>query len=300
MWPGFGANIMTAVDATAEGGESGEISGGEPDPEITTGEPAPFVFPHDHRDGWEPGAPSLRAMGPSAIFGALVPLGVYYLVRRSVGGDAPALAIAGIPAALWVSVEWIRQRRIDPIGAIVLFGFIAGLIASYALGGSAFVLKVRDSAFTSMFGLAILISQYVGRRPITFYIGRALSAGDDPIRREAFDGLWEMAPARVLFGMINFAWGVGLIGDAAARVLLALALPTGPFLAVAPVVGGVFIGGLTAFTIWISKWGRNRAESAMDAEFPESAGTVRGMLHYRRANRMASAAPVTVPVENPG
>lgn len=280
---------MTTVDAAEEGGETGEI---------TSEEPAPFVFPHDHRDGWEPGAPSLRAMGPSAIFGAVIPLAVYYLVRRSVGGDAPALALAGVPAALWVTIEWVRQRRIDPIGAIVLFGFIAGLITSYALGGSAFVLKVRDSAFTSMFGVACLVSQYVGRRPITFYIGRALSAGDDPIRREAFDGLWEMAPARVLFGIINTAWGVGLICDAAARVLLALVLPTGPFLAVSPVVGGVFIGGLTAFTIWIAKWGRNRAESAMDADFPEGAGTLRGMLHYRRANTAARA--VTVPAENPG
>jgi hypothetical protein len=281
---------MTAVDAPAVGGEPGEVSGGEP---------APFVFPHDPRDGWEPGAPSLRAMGPSAIFGALVPLGVYYLVRRYVGGDAPALAIAGVPAALWVGIEWIRQKRIDPIGAIVLFGFIAGLITSYALGGSAFVLKVRDSAFTSMFGLACLASQFGGRRPITFYIGRALSAGDDPIRRKAFDGLWEMAPARVLFGIINTAWGVGLICDAAARVLLALVLPTGPFLAVSPVVGGVFIGGLTAFTIWIARWGRHRAESAMDADFPEGAGTLRGMLHYRRTNA-AAALDSAVPIQNPG
>jgi hypothetical protein len=284
---------MTGVDAGAEGGEPGEVAGEEP---------ADFVFPHDPRDGWEPGAPSIRAMGPSAIFGAVIPLGVYYLVRRYVGGDAPALALAGVPAALWVAIEWIRQRRIDPIGAIVLFGFVAGLLVSYALGGSAFVLKVRDSAFTSMFGLACLLSQLGGRRPIIFYIGRALSAGDDPIRREAFDGLWEMAPARVLFGMINTAWGVGLICDAGARVLLALVLPTGPFLAVSPVVGGVFIGGLLFFTVWISKWGRNRAETAMDADFPEGAGTLRGMLHYRRTNAAAAAATAaeTVPVQNPG
>jgi len=281
---------MTAVDAGAEGGEPVEIAGGEP---------VPFVFPHDPRDGWEPGAPSLRAMGPSAVFGGLLPLGVYYLVRRYVGGDAPALAIAGVPAALWVGIEWIRQKRIDPIGAIVLFGFIAGLITSYALGGSAFVLKVRDSAFTSMFGLACLVSLHVGRRPITFYIGRALSAGDDPIRREAFDGLWEMPPARILFVIINTAWGVGLICDAAARVLLALVLPTGPFLAVSPVVSGVFLGGLGAFTLWIAKWGRNRAESAMDIEFPVDSGTLRQMLHYRRSRAPVPVAQ-SIPVQNPG
>ena len=130
-------------------------------------------------EAWEPGAPSLRAMGPGVIGGAVVPLAVYYAVRPHVSGDAPALIIAGAPAAAWVAVEWMRKRRIDPIGCIVLFGFIAGILASMALGGSAFVLKVRDSAFTALFGLACLSSLFWSR-PLMFFIGRALSAGDDP------------------------------------------------------------------------------------------------------------------------
>jgi len=281
---------MTPVEAEPGGSEAADTGGSEP---------AGFVFPHDPHDGWEPGAPSLRAFGPSAVFGALVPLGVYYLVRSHVSGDAPALAIAGIPAALWVGVEWVRRRSIDPIGAIVLFGFLAGLLASYALGGSAFVLKVRDSAFTSLFGLACLLSLYVGRRPLTFYIGRAMSAGDDPGRRAAFDGLWEMPPARVLLIIINTAWGVGLICDAAARVLLALVLPTGPFLAVSPVVSGIFLGGLGAFTFWITKWGRNQAEAAMEIEIPDGAGTLRRMVHYRRSAATAGGAEAA-PVQGSG
>ena len=59
----------------------------------------------------------------------------------------------------------MRKRRIDPIGCIVLFGFIAGILASIALGGSAFVLKVRDSAFTALFGLACLTSLYSASSP---------------------------------------------------------------------------------------------------------------------------------------
>ncbi|HWE69841.1 MAG TPA: VC0807 family protein [Acidimicrobiales bacterium] len=268
----------------ADVGDSEPADSGDRGPAGTGArEPAGFVFPHDPRDGWEPGAPSLRAIWPSAVFGALVPLGVYYLARSHVGGDAPALAIAGIPAALWVAVEWVRRRSIDPIGAIVIFGFVAGLLASYALGGSAFVLKIRDSAFTSLFGLACLLSLYGGHRPLTFYIGRAMSAGDDPGRRAAFDGLWEMPPARVLLIIINTAWGVGLICDAAARVLLALVLPTGPFLAVSPVVSGIFLGGLGAFTFWVTKWGRGQAESAMDIEIPEGAGTLWRMVRHRRS-----------------
>lgn len=210
-------------------------------------------------DSWEPGAPSLRAMAPGAIGGAVVPLGVYYAVRSHVGGDAPALMIAGVPAAAWVAWQWVRRRRIDPIGAIVLFGFLAGLLVSAALGGSAFVLKVRDSAFTGLFGLVCLGSLWAAR-PLMFFIGRALSAGDDPAKLALYEQLWTMPTAPRTFGIITAAWGTGLIAEAAARVLLAVALPTGPFLALSPVLSGVVIGGLFAFTVWFSKRARRLGE----------------------------------------
>ncbi len=212
-------------------------------------------------DAWEPGAPSLRAMGPGVIGGAVVPLAVYYAVRTHVSGDAPALMIAGAPAAAWVAVEWLRKRRIDPIGCIVLFGFIAGILASIALGGSAFVLKVRDSAFTALFGLACLSSLFWSR-PLMFFMGRALSAGDDPAKLAAYDQLWTMPNAPRTFRLITTAWAVGLIVEASARVLLALELPTGPFLAVSPVLGGIVIGGLFGFTVWYSRRARRRGEVA--------------------------------------
>lgn len=208
---------------------------------------------------WEPGAPSVRAMAPGAIGGAVVPLAVYYGVRSHVGGDAPALMIAGVPAAAWVALQWIRQRRLDPIGSIVLFGFLAGVIASVALGGSAFVLKVRDSGFTCLFGLVCLAS--LSRpRPLMFYIGRALSAGSDPAKVTAYDELWTMPTAPRTFRIITVAWGAGLIMEACARVILAMTLPTGTFLAVAPILAGVVIGGIFAFTVWLSKRARRIGE----------------------------------------
>ena len=208
---------------------------------------------------WEPGAPSLRAMAPGAVGGAVIPLAVYYSVRSHVGGDAPALMIAGIPAAGWVALQWVRQRRLDPIGSIVLFGFIAGVIASVALGGSAFVLKVRDSGFTCLFGLACLAS-LLRPRPVMFYIGRALSAGNDPAKLAAYDELWTMPTAPRTFRIITVAWGVGLILEAGIRVLLAMTLQTGTFLAVTPVLSTVAFGGLFGFTVWLSKRARRVGE----------------------------------------
>lgn len=220
-----------------------------------------LVYPSDPRDGWEPGPPSVKAVAPSAIGGAIVPLGVYYAIRHQVHGDATALAIAGIPAALWVGFTWLRRRRVDPIGAVVLFGFIAGLTVSASLGGNAFVLKVRDSAFTALFGVLCLLSLRFMPRPMMFYIGRVFSAGEDPERINAYDALWDLPPARRTFAIITTVWGIGLICEASARVTLAAILPTGPFLAASPALAAVAFGGMFAFTAWYSRWSRERVQA---------------------------------------
>jgi hypothetical protein len=248
-------------------------SSSEQSDEAVAGTAISLTYPKDDRDGWEPGEPSVRAMAPSALCGAVLPLAVYYLVRNSVSSDALALAIAGIPAAAWVAVEWIRRRRLDPIGGIVLFGFIAGLAASFALGGDAFVLKVRDCVFTSLFGLGCLLSLWIGRRPLMFYLGRSLSAGNDLRRQKVYDELWELPPARAVFYIITVAWGVGLICDAATRVLLASNLSTGAFLAASPVATAVYVGGLFAFTLALSRWSRTRSPEAAGG-YPEGGGSV--------------------------
>ena len=216
-------------------------------------------------DTWEPGAPSFRAMAPGVVGGAIVPLAVYYAVRPHTSGDAPALMIAGAPAAAWVAFEWVRHRRVDPIACVVLFGFVGGIIASLAFGGSAFVLKIRDSAFTAGFGIACLVS-LAWPRPLMFFMGRALSAGDDPDKLAAYEELWKMPTAPRTFRIITATWGVGLLAEAGVRIALAMSLPTGPFLAVSPVLGATTIGGLFTFTVWFSKRARRRGEATFAEE----------------------------------
>lgn len=193
------------------------------------------------------------------IGGALVPLGVYYAVRSHVGGDAHALMIAGVPAAVWVVFHWVRRRQLDPIGAIVLLGLIAGIVASVLLGGNTFVLKIRDTVFTALLGVVFLVS-LTWRRPAIFYVARNLSAGNDEQKLAAYDDLWELPTVPRVFRILTVLWGVGLGLEAAGRITLAASLRTGPFLAVAPVWTAVVLGSLFAFTVWYSRRARQLGE----------------------------------------
>lgn len=238
-------------------------------PDLVDDQPTPDVavpVPPPDTSNWQPGVPSLRNMLPSIIGGAVVPLTVYYLVRHHVHSDADALIIAGIFPAAWVSVQFIRQRRIDPVGAIVLFGFIVGVAVSELLGGNAYVLKARDSVFTGLFGIVFLVSLVAAKRPAIFYIGRLLSAGDDPERIAAYDELHDLPGGEHTFRILTMVWGIGLLLDAGTRLLLAAVMSTGPFLATSPVISAVFLGGMFAFTVRYANVARARGEELRASE----------------------------------
>jgi hypothetical protein len=213
---------------------------------------------------WEPGVPSLRTLLPSIVGGAVVPLAVYYLVRDHVHSDAQALIIAGLFPVAWITVQFIRQRRIDPVGAVVLFGFAVGVLTSTLLGGNAYVLKVRDSAFTVLFGLVCIITLFTHRRPAIFYVGRFLSAGNDPEKVAAYDQLHDLPTGERTFKVLTAVWGIGLMIEASTRLVLAAVLHTGIFLAVSPIISAVCLGGLFAFTVRYSNRARRLGAALLE------------------------------------
>jgi hypothetical protein len=198
---------------------------------------------------WQPGLPSIREHLPSLIWGAALPIGVYFLVRHHVNTDAQALIIAGSFSVAWIVFQFVRQRRVDVIGAIVLFGFAVGVVSSTLLGGNAYVLKVRDGFFTALFGIACVVTVFTHDRPAFFYVSRYFSAGNDKEKVSAYNRLHEVPTGRHTFRVLSIVWGIGLVVEAGFRMTLAGALPTGTFLAVSPFITASIIGSLFAFTV---------------------------------------------------
>ena len=228
-------------------------------------------------DQWQPGLPSIREHLPSLIWGAGLPICVYFLVRRHVHTDADALIIAGCFSAAWIFVQFVRQRRVDIIGALVLLGFAVGVVGSTLLGGNTYVLKVRDSFLTGAFGLACIVTVFTHERPAFFYLSRYFSAGTDKEKMLAYNRLHEFPVGRHAFRVLSVVWGVGLFVEAGFRLTLAGLLPTATFLAVSPFVTASIIGSLFAFTVVFTRRTRVMGAGALptlrgpDAAEPDAA-----------------------------
>jgi hypothetical protein len=199
--------------------------------------------------GGHPVIPSVREHLPSVVWGAALPLGVYFLVRSHVQTDTQALIIAGGFSVAWVVFQFVRQRRIDLVGVIVLSGFVVGVGSAELLGGNAYMLKVRDAFFTAIFGVVCIVTIFTRRRPALFYVGRYLSAGQDPAKLAAYNELHEAPMGRHAFRVLSVVWGIGLIVEAGSRLTLADVLSTGTFLAVSPFITASVLGSLFAFTV---------------------------------------------------
>jgi hypothetical protein len=198
---------------------------------------------------WTPGIPSVKKLLPSLVFGAVVPIALYFAVRPHVSTDAEGLIVAGSASVAWILIQFARHRRIDFVGAIVLFGFLVGVVSSTLLGGNAYVLKVRDAFFTALFGIACVVTIYTHDRPALFYVSRYLSAGNDPAKVAAYNQLHEVPTARHTFRVLSVVWGIGLFIEASFRMTLAGALHTGTYVAVSPFISAAAIGSLFAFTV---------------------------------------------------
>ena len=79
----------------------------------------------------------------------------------------------------------MRHRRLDIIAIFYLLGTLTSILAIF-LGGDARLLVIRESFFTGALGLVCLTSLLLPR-PLMFYVGRQMFAGDDAAKVANFN-----------------------------------------------------------------------------------------------------------------
>jgi hypothetical protein len=240
--------------------------------------------------GGQPVIPDLREHLPSIVWGAALPIAAFFVVRHHVSSDTQALIIAGSFSVAWIVVQFIRQRRIDLVGLIVLIGFAIGVSSSVIFNGNDYMLKVRDAFFTALFGAACVITVFTHERPTLFYVSRYLSAGNDPEKVTAYNQLLEAPIGRRTFKVLSLVWGVGLMAEAGFRMVLADVLHTSTFIAISPIITVTIIGSLFAFTVAYVK--RAQLESAALVRAVEAVDVAPGTAQARAAETADVASDV--------
>jgi hypothetical protein len=196
--------------------------------------------------------PNVRRLAPNVLVAGVMPIVAYALLRPHVSSDAIALAAVTVFPLGEISYERVRNGRFEPIGIISLIGITAGLISAVAMHGDAFVLKVRDSIVTGLFGVACLAS-LPAPRPAMFYLGRAFATGGDADKVAQFELMWQVEGVSRRFRIVTLVWSVALVGEAALRTTLAVVLSTGVFLVASQVAAATILTGLLWWTVRYSR-----------------------------------------------
>ncbi|UGT45437.1 hypothetical protein LTV02_19490 [Nocardia yamanashiensis] len=187
----------------------------------------------------------------------LVPMAAYYALHALGYSDFVALLAGAVVSAIIVVAGVVRARSFDLFAGIVLGGFAIGLVASL-ISGDARLIIVRDSFGTAAVGTAFLIATLLGK-PLTYHAVRKALAGTAraaQIQRD-YEG---NAMVRRTHTRLSVMWAVGLIAEAAVRVVLAYQLPISTMAWLSTVLMAGTVTVLTVVTIRTAKSMRSTLE----------------------------------------
>jgi len=195
--------------------------------------------------------PALSGIVWGIVLNAIIPVVLYKVSRRYLSpSEFTALVIASTFPFGKSIFDLVRIGQVDPISIVVLLG-LATDSAALLFGGSPRLLLVRESLFTSVFGLSCFVSLLLPR-PMMFYFARHFMAGADPQRQARFNAAWQLPEVRFSHRLITSVWGCIFVGELILRIVLIYHVPASTVLIVSPIL----IGSLTIVTmIWAFSYG---------------------------------------------
>jgi hypothetical protein len=183
---------------------------------------------------------SFKQMLPTLAIDVAMPIVAFNLLTRYGVSTLWALVAGGLFAAINNLRVWAKSRRLEPLGIIVMTFLVIGTAASL-ISGSVFFALIKESFLTATFGF-ICLGSLLAERPLMFYINRQFVAGDNPVRLEWWNGLWQYPNFRAAQRLVTAVWGIAYLVEALLRVGFALVLPSAQVVAISPVMAfGVMI-----------------------------------------------------------
>lgn len=177
----------------------------------------------------------------------LVPVGIYFALRRAGVGNVLALTAGAFVPALRVLISIVRDRRVAGLAAFVLAIFALSIALAFVTG-NARVLLAKESVFTVLAGVYCLGSLLVGR-PFSYYTMRRFVVGDEEEAKTEWERAWENSVEfRHTLRVLTLAWGIGFVGEALIRLVLVYELPVSTMVIVSPILLAALVVVLVIFS----------------------------------------------------
>lgn len=200
----------------------------------------------------------LSMLIPTLVVSVVAPI-VIFKGLEALGVAPPwALAAGCVPPVLNNVRTWIRSRRLDPVGVVMMASIAGGPVASL-ISGSLASRIAADCLLGGAWGSAFLGSLLLAR-PALFYLIRSLTAGDDASRIESWNGLWRHAPFRSTLRWMTALWGLFYFAGVLIELALARLLPMDTVVTVGPPMNLVLTLALIVITRWRMRAMRARLE----------------------------------------
>jgi hypothetical protein len=185
----------------------------------------------------------------SILLDVVIPLGIYYLLHDAFGLPlVTSMACSSVPPAVRTIVTAVRDHTLETLAALMLTMNLASIAVSLA-SGNARLLFAREAAVSSVIALWAFGTVALHRTPLFEPGFEAFVTRGERERTEIWQRLRSCdSEFRSLLRRHTLVWGVVLLADCCARVILALTMPVGdlPWLSTAVTGGSIAVAAIAS------------------------------------------------------
>jgi hypothetical protein len=206
------------------------------------------------------------------------PFPLQYILKNYISTLA-ALLISSAPPIIMVVGKFIIYRQFDPLGIIIVFGFVLSAILS-VVDSNPRILLLKDSIVSSATGAIFLLSLLpirfgkVHLRPLTYGISAEMMSAAPKIQYVKDGELIEQTPTQFSWEHVKFfrtgmrlltaMWGIILLLEFVARLIMYFSpLTIDQLVLYSNVVLGCLLGTMGVFTIVYSHYLRTKTRKVV-------------------------------------
>lgn len=135
-----------------------------------------------------------NSTNPSSIFlgyvvDVVAPMALFFVLNRLGVPPIWSLLLGSAIVLLSMTVNTVRQRRVDRVGILVLVEIAVSIVLLFVWRDPRFLLA-KPSLYTAIAGVYLIATSFRGR-PLTYDGAFQIGTKGDPVRSAAFARCWE-------------------------------------------------------------------------------------------------------------